>query len=30
VLEFTEGIESEYPFARRVAHGVVMLAADKR
>src|ERR1700733_750122 len=30
ILEFTEGVESGYPFARRVAHGVIVLAADKR
>jgi hypothetical protein len=29
VLSFNEGVESEYPFARRVAHGVIQLAADK-
>jgi hypothetical protein len=30
ILEFNEGIESEFPFARRVAHGVVQLASEKR
>jgi hypothetical protein len=30
VLEYTEGVDSDYPFARRVAHGVIQLAADKR
>jgi hypothetical protein len=29
VLEYTEGVESEYPFARRVAHGVIVVAANK-
>jgi hypothetical protein len=30
VLEFTEGVETGFPFARRVAQGVIVLAADKR
>jgi hypothetical protein len=30
VLEFNEGIESEFPFARRVAHGIVQIAGDRR
>lgn len=29
ILEFTEGVESEFPFARRVAHGVVLVAAGR-
>jgi hypothetical protein len=27
ILEFNEGIESAFPFARRVAHGVVQIAS---
>ncbi len=29
VLEFTEGVESDFPFARRVAYGVVQIASDR-
>jgi hypothetical protein len=30
ILEFNEGIESEFPFARRVAYGVVQVAGARR
>jgi hypothetical protein len=30
ILEFSEGIESTLPFAQRVAHGVVRIAAAPR
>ena len=30
VIEFTEGIESEFPFPRRVAYGVVQIAGVRR
>jgi hypothetical protein len=30
ILEFTEGVESNFPFARRVAHGVVQVGLAQR
>jgi hypothetical protein len=29
IIEFNEGIEAAFPFARRVAHGVVLVASDR-